>query len=115
MAEWPATLYGCITKGSFTEIPPQNVLRTQMDAGPAKLRRRSTANVRTFNLNLFLTKAQTATFDTFYVTTIQSGAIKFDMYHPRTHVAGEYRFINQPTYSPMDEGYSVRVDLELLP
>lgn len=115
MAAWPAALYGHIVKGSFTETPPQNVLRTQMDAGPAKLRRRSTANVRTFSLTLFLTKALVTTFDTFYVTTIQSGALAFDMYHPRTHVTGEYRIVNQPTYLPMKEGFSVRLDLELLP
>ena len=115
MATWPAGLYGYIIKGSFNEIPPQNVLRTQMDAGPAKLRRRSTASVRAFSLSLFLTKALLATFDTFYVTTTQSGSIKFDMYHPRTHVEGEYRFVNQPMYVPKDEGYTVQVGLELLP
>jgi len=115
MADWPAAFYGCIIKGSFSETPPQNVLRTQMDVGPAKLRRRSTAGVRVFSLNLFLTKAQVATFDTFYVTTIQSGSLKFNMYHPRTHVTGEYRIVNQPIYVPINEGYDVKVSLELLP
>lgn len=113
MATWPAALHGYIT--NFTETPPQNVLRTQMDTGPAKLRRRSTANVRTFSLTLFLTKALVATFDTFYVTATQSGSIKFDMYHPRTLVQGEYRFINQPIYTPMKEGYTIKMELELLP
>lgn len=115
MADWPAAFYSRILKGSFTETPPQNVLRTQMDAGPAKLRRRSTSAVRPMSVTLFLTKAQVATFDTFYVTTLSSGAALFNMYHPRTHVTGEYRIVNQPMYTPMDEGYSVRVDLELLP
>ena len=115
MATWPAAFYGYIVKGSYTETPPQNVLRTQMDAGPAKLRRRSTAAVRSISFTLFLTKASVATFDTFYVTTIQSGSIKFDMYHPRTHVQGEYRFVNQPMYTPKDEGYTVQIGLELLP
>jgi len=115
MADWPATLYGHIIDGGFTETPPQNVLRTQMDAGPAKLRRRSTAAVRPMSLTLFLTKALVATFDTFYVSTIASGATEFNMYHPRTLVTGVYRIVNQPMYTPMDEGYSVKVDLELLP
>lgn len=115
MATWPAVLYGRILKGSFTETPPQNVLRTKMDTGPAKLRRRSTAAIRSISFTLFLSKALVATFDTFYVTTIQSGSIKFDMYHPRTYVQGEYRFVNQPQYSASTEGYDVHISLELLP
>ncbi len=115
MADWPTAFYKNIIKGSFTETPPQNVLRTQMDAGPAKLRRRSTAAVRPMSITLFLTKVQVASFDTFYMTTISNGATKFNMYHPRTHVTGEYRIVNQPTYTPMNQGYSVKLDLELLP
>ena len=115
MADWPAAFYSRILDGSFTETPPQNVLRTQMDAGPAKLRRRSTSAVRPMSITLFLTKAQVATFDTFYVTTLSSGATKFNMYHPRTLVTGEFRIVNQPAYTPMNQGYTVKVDLELLP
>ncbi len=45
MATWPATL-PAPALSSLRETPPDNLIRTQMDKGPAKVRRRTTANVR---------------------------------------------------------------------
>lgn len=115
MADWPATLYGLILENTFSEAPPDNVIRTPMDAGPTKVRRRSTANIRPITFTLFLTKAKVAILDTFYDSTLQSGALTFNMYHPRTHASGSYRFVERPAYAEMNSGFSARISLELMP
>lgn len=115
MATWPATL-PAPALSSLSESPPNNTIRSQMDKGPDKVRRRTTANVRPISFNLMLTPAQVETLDTFYHTTTFSGADSFDYTHPRTEAACTARFVQPPQYTER-EGvvYSVSVALEILP
>lgn len=115
MATWPATL-PAPALNTLKEAPPNNVIRTQMDKGPAKVRRRTTANVRPLSFTLRLTPAQVATLDNFFVNTTFSGADEFDYTHPRTGVACTARFVEPPEYAEM-EGviYACGVSLEILP
>ena len=112
---WPAALYGLILKEGFQEAPPDNVLRTEMDVGPAKLRRRSTAAVRKFSVQMFFTTTLVATFDTFYVTTSKHGSLAFSYRAPRTETVADHRFASVPTYIKRDQGYVVSFQLELMP
>jgi len=112
---WPSSLYGFILKDGFRESPPDNVLRTEMDVGPAKLRRRSTAAVRTFSVDMFFSKAMVATFETFYVTTSKYGSLAFNYKSPRTETELEHRFASVPAYIKRDNGYVVSFKLELMP
>ena len=112
---WPTALYGTILKEGYQETPPDNVIRTEMDVGPAKIRRRGTGAVRNFIFNLFLTPANLTTFNTFYDTTTKSGSLAFNFKSPRTEVLGDHRFVAVPTYAPRDQGYIVACQLELMP
>jgi len=112
---WPATLYGYILKEGFQEIPPDNTIRTEMDVGPAKLRRRSTSAVRKFTVQMFFTTALVATFETFYNTTSESGSLAFSYRAPRTETLADHRFASVPTYAKRDQGYVVSFQLELMP
>lgn len=112
---WPTALYGFILKGSYQESPPDNSERTKMDVGPAKTRRRTTAGVRTFTLDHFFTSANLVIFDEFYNNTIKSGSLEFNYRHPKTQVLGEYRITDLPSYAQMNEGYRVRIKMEMLP
>ena len=113
--DWPPTLYGAIINEGFQEVPPDNVIRTEMDVGPPKIRRRGTAAERKFTFQLFVTKALLATFDTFYITTTKSGSLAFNFRSPRTEVLGDHQFAAVPIYIPRDQGYIVSCQLELLP
>lgn len=113
--DWPTTLYGLILKEGFQETPPENVLRTEMDVGPAKLRRRSTAAVRKFPVQMFFSVALVAIFETFYVTTSKSGSLVFNYRSPRTKVLADHRFASVPIYTPRNQGYIVSFQLELMP
>lgn len=115
MPTWPATLpYPALN--TLKESPPKNVLRTQMDKGPDKVRRRTTANVRPLSFTLKLTPAQVETLDTFFVTTTSSGADEFDYIHPRTGASVTARFVSEPDYAE-SEGviYNCSISLEILP
>jgi hypothetical protein len=121
MMEWPATLPQYLPVSGYQEQPPDTTLRTSMDAGPAKLRRRYTANVRNITATLMLSEAQLRTLDAFYVTDTRGGSLPFDWVHPR--YAGEspsypvtMRFIKQPSYAAVEpDYYSAQLELEIMP
>jgi hypothetical protein len=118
---WPATLPQYLPVANYQEVPPDTTLRTPMDAGPAKLRRRYTANVRNISTIMPLTEAQLRILDSFYLDDTQGGSLPFDWVHPR--YAGEspglpvtMRFIKQPTYTCVEpDYYNAQLDFEIMP
>lgn len=116
-AVWPASLPQNPLLAGFTESPPNLTIRTPMEAGPPKLRRRATAGVRPLPLQVALTKAQVATLDAFYLTTLAGGSLPFDWTHPRTAAAATFAFTAPPSYTPLgsDLNYSVQLPLEVRP
>lgn len=115
MAVWPTSL-PAPALNSLQESPPDNVIRTNMDKGPAKVRRRTTANIRPISFILVLTAAEVAALDTFYVDDTFSGSEAFDYTHPRTGLACTARFVSPPEYSEREKaGYTVSVSLEIMP
>ena len=115
MAVFPSTL-PAPALNTLVETPPDNVIRTQMDKGPDKVRRRTTANVRPLSFTLKLTPAETQVLDDFYDNTTFSGADEFDYTHPRTGEAVKARFTQPPQYQE-HEGviYLCSIALEILP
>jgi hypothetical protein len=115
MPTWPNTLPKALIEG-YAETPANNVLRTQMDVGPAKTRRRTFANVRNLTINLLLSSAQWTALDNFYDVETLSGSLPFDMPHPRTNVTGNFRFVSPPQLSALSSNYfKIAVSLEQLP
>lgn len=115
MPAWPISL-PAPALSSLQESPPDNSIRSSMDKGPAKVRRRSTANIRPLAFSLILTPAQTETLDDFYVDDCFSGAVAFDYTHPRTGVGCEARFVEPPKYNEREGAvYTVAIMLEILP
>ena len=88
--QWPVSLPQQVERG-FSESIGLNVLRTPMDAGPAKLRRRA-ARPDTLNVSFLMTNAQVATLEDFVLNTLQ-GVFRFSFIHPRKQVQVETRFI----------------------
>ncbi len=82
-AIFPASLPGPM-KESFNEALDDTIIRTSMDTGPTKRRRRFTARKDTLNLVYRFDLTELATFRTFYGTTINDGATEYDMTHPIT-------------------------------
>jgi hypothetical protein len=102
----------------YTEEKNLNVLITPMDAGPAKMRRRSLMP-DTLRVSYVLTAAQVSTLETFVFTTL-SGIARFNYTHPRTGVSEEVRIVPQGeamytiSYESKDL-YRVNLTLQVLP
>jgi hypothetical protein len=114
---WPLSLPQRPLAEGFHERAADTLVRTQMEAGPAKVRRRFTAGVRTMDLQLRLTGSQVETLDGFHDSTLAGGALAFDWVHPRTDLAIRCRFAEPPSYAPYAAGrlWTATLKLEILP
>lgn len=115
---WPATLPQA-PLARVNESKGTLILRTPMDAGPAKMRRRA-ERPDTMRLSMIMTSAQLSTLETFVFTTIGSTA-RFGFPHPRSGTQIEARLIpNQDgeLYTVTDLSpsvFSVNFSIEVLP
>lgn len=111
---WPATLPN--PEIDMEETAPNLVVRTDMDAGPPKVRRRHTSGVRPWRKRVVLTLAQVETFDEFFVDTLSGGASRFDFTNSRTGVSCEFRFVEPPVYRRLGpDAYEVAMSWEQMP
>lgn len=112
---WPSSLPLPDVPG-YQEIMPNAVIRTAMDVGPEKVRRRTTAAVRRFRLSYSMTNAEVETLNTFYNTTIEGGVLTFTMDNPRTGVTKTYRIQSPPEVTTITGIYfRVNCSFEELP
>lgn len=112
---WPATMPQNLLISGYSESPPSVVLRTTMDIGPVKLRRRTTSAIRPVTGEQVITSAQLAEFKAFYNTDLYGGALRFSWIDPVTEEAVEMRFTESPSWTPEDGFYRLRLNLEILP
>jgi hypothetical protein len=113
---WLSTLPQEPNEDGFTETPPNIILRTPMDVGPAKVRKRLSTNIRSITVQYTLTPAQILILDDLYVNVLYSGAYSFDCVHPRTQDPITVRFVSPPSYTAIEGGmYKANLSLEILP
>lgn len=98
----------------FTGTEADNTIRTAMDTGPAKVRRRSTAAPVTRSLaHPAYTLEQLRTLLAFYRDT---DALAFEMNDPISGEPRQHRFTAPPSYSAIGAGlFSVSTEMEILP
>lgn len=113
---WPATLPQQLEVNAYSESVPNLTIASQMDAGPAKVRRRLTAGVRPVHGQITLTTAELRSLVAFYKDDLSGGALRFlwkDPIEPETDV--EMRFVDPPSWVCTDGLYCVSVSLEIMP
>lgn len=115
---WPTTLPQNPQDG-FSETSGVLIIRTQTDAGPAKMRRKG-ARTQTMNCTFNMSTAQVSTLETFTQDTLR-GTARFDFVHPRTTSVVEVRLVPQQDgqlYSISyitNDYWSVSMQMEVLP
>jgi hypothetical protein len=89
---WPTTgNFPQVPQKGFTESVGVNIIRSQMDSGPAKMRRRSNAP-NTMSLNFIMTTANVAELERWVKEDIK-GVARFGFPHPRKLTTVEARIV----------------------
>lgn len=81
---------------TWNEQDNPNVISTQMEVGPPKVRRRSTLRNRVVNVGWTLNADLYQQFIEFYETDTLQGINTFEFPHPITGDMQEYRFVGPP-------------------
>jgi len=89
-----------------------SVVRTQMDAGPNKTRRRYTASTKIIKGKLFLDESQRFELERFYQTVLADGVLRFNFTDPQTLETAEFRFTEDYTENSVDGKFEISMSLE---
>lgn len=105
-AIWPLMLPQRPQKTGFQEKAPNNLIRSDMDTGPAKVRRRGGAKPWQVSASYVLTAEQLASLNLFATETIANGALCFDWPHPVRNEYVRARLVggSDALYSPQPWG-----------
>jgi len=98
MTAWPGSLPQTPLVQGYVQSYKDTAIRSTMDQGPDKLRRRVTKPLRLVQMQFMMTLAQVQTLRTFYNTTIQ-GIGLVDMTDSLTGVTTNYRFVGPPSFN----------------
>lgn len=116
MASWPSDLPQEFDQEGFGSGPPDNVLRTPVDAGPQKSRKRFTSAPTPLTGNMIMTNTQLESFKSF-LKTIGDGALRFtfpELTDPTNTVY--VKFTSRPQWVPARGGnWNVTMNMIILP
>ena len=111
---WPAELPATLPLKGLSVKPQDNVIRTAMDAGPKKARRRYTARTFLYSGSFVLTADEFFIFTQFYHTALADGVLRFIFTDPVSLVPAEFRFTEPYRTAALDGCFEVAVTLERL-
>ena len=113
---WPAELPQQLFVNGYSQSFAETTIKSDMDAGPAKVRRRFTAGVEPVSGTMLLTETQLGYLRTFFVDTLLGGSLRFSWTKPPAHsTACEMRFTAPPSWTKVEGDYEVNLSLEVLP
>jgi len=111
---WPEELPSGLLEAGFTKQPQNNVIRTKMDAGPQKARRRYTARTVKYMGKQIFDAVELAVFEQFFQTVLADGVLRFNFTDPQKLDVAEFRFAETYNGASMDGLWEVAVTLERL-
>jgi hypothetical protein len=109
---WPSSLPQVIRLEGLNAKKKSNIIRTQMDAGPQKARRRYTVNTKEFTGSVVLTESQRELLEDWYDNILGSGVLRFVMKDPQTLEPSEFRFLEEYTEESNDGLWIITMQLE---
>ncbi len=115
MPVWPTSLPQSPLQDSYRETAADNTIRTTMEQGPAKLRRRATSAVSKLAIGFILSPAQMNTLQSFYTSGTSGGIIPFTFPHPRTGNSVSCRMTAPPSIAAIGGYFKVALEMEVLP
>lgn len=113
---WDSALPQVMELNDYTGSFEDNLIQSDPDMGPSKVRRRYTAGVKPLSGVVIMNKTQFGVFKTFYTSTLLSGALRFSWTEPPFHTEPcEMRFTEVPSWTMVGDHYRVSISLEILP
>lgn len=94
MILWPSILPQYLQVSGYSEALANQLLRSEMDAGPAKARRRFTAATRPVTGDIVVTQEQLAFFRYWFANVIYGGSLRFGWVDPFSTTALTNLLIN---------------------
>lgn len=115
MTTWPGTIPNEFEREGYQEGFANNVIKSNVDSGPPKRRRRTSANIKTLQGRIQMTTAETELLETFFYDTVGE-ANEFDFTHPRKETTISVVFSEPPTLVQIGPDlWSVSIKLEVQP
>jgi hypothetical protein len=113
---WPATLQDKVNSDSFNLALGETRIKSDMDVGPAKYRRRFTKGIDIFSVSIILeTVSEYNDFYNFFDTDLNGGIEEFNYNHPITGVASVFKFASTPSLRSLGAGvFSVSMEWEIV-
>jgi len=111
---WPEMLPNTLLVEGLSAKRNSSIIRTQMDAGPKKVRRRYTASTKIFTGRMILSAEQRSMLDQFYHTALADGVLRFNFTDPQTLEIAEFRFTGDYTENSTDGMFEIQMSLERL-
>ena len=116
MTDWPEMLPAAPLNEGFRETMADTLVRTGMDQGPGKTRRRGTAGVGALTLQYILSTDEMTALRHFHDADLGGGALAFAFSHPVTGVPLNCRFKSPPAFTTLNGGYfRAALEFEVLP
>lgn len=114
-ATWPAGLPQYLLVAGFSRRFRKNKIRTPMEYGPVKQRRRGTSAPAPIKGVIQLKAGQVSTLEAFHDTTLVDGTLPFDWVEPVSQTAVTCRFVSEPAVSGGPVTFRATLDLEIMP
>ena len=113
--DWPVSLPAAPLRAGNQQVLQDSVIRSSMGYGPAKLRRRTTAQIKQQPINLVLDATERGILENFYINTLgQTQA--FNYVDPVSGSTVDARFLSAPTYRELNcDQWACTMALEFLP
>jgi len=111
---WPEGLPNTLQMDGLAAKQNSNVIRTKMDAGTAKTRRRYTAITKIFTGKMLLDATQRTDLERFYRVSLADGVLRFNFKDPQTLETGEFRFTEGYGENSVGGMFEITMSLERL-
>ena len=121
MVDWPSSLANVLRLTGITDQRGKTKIRSEVDSGPALVRRRYRSAVRNISIPVTLTNAERVLFDAFYITDLVEGTLSFNWSDPvsGSTVAMRFRGEDAPAFTSKEGGnqktWQATLELEILP
>jgi hypothetical protein len=114
--EWPAGVRQTYERTSLNYVQQENSVRTDMSAGPTKVRKTFTAVSNYLTFEIYLPLPEVQLFMAFFNVTLNAGVNTFNFPDPILGITKDARIMEVPKISYLDGIYFVvSIRIEVLP